>query len=419
MKPIITIKLDKRSKKLNGKYPIKLSVFASRPKKSRKLYATGFDMIETEFKETWECKKPKRDFQNTRIQLDKILNTANEIASQLDPFTLETFEKKFFRQSGDGVLINYQYDQTIKELNSRNQIGHAMNYDSSRKSLINYLAEKYPKKTFNKLTFHDITENWLNDYEFYMVNDKKRSYTTVSIYLRVLKTAFNRAIDEGEIEKELYPFGTRKYQVPATKKVKKALTNKELKNLYNAIPQNKEQEKAKDFWFLSFSCSGMNIKDIAQLQFKNIKNDKIEYLRAKTTTTSKGNLKQIEVYLIEYSESIIEKYCNKDRNPENYVFEILNNYLTPKEQRTKIQNFTRFVNQHLKKLCKANDISTDISTYWARHSYATDAVRKGATLEFIQESLGHQNLKTTQGYFAGFDQDNKKEFAKSIMDFNN
>jgi integrase/recombinase XerD len=419
MKPSITFFLDSRREKLNGKYPIKLNVFASKPQRLRKLYPIGFDMSEIEFNETWKSKKPKREFQHLRIQLDAILSKANEVASNLDPFTLESFEKKFLRQSGEGILLNYQYDQIIKELNSRNQIGNASNYDLSRKSLISFLAEKYPKKNFKRLTFHEINANWLKDYEFFMVNEKKRSHTTVSFYLRALRTIFNRAIEEGEIEKELYPFGKRKYQVPATKKVKKALSQTELQILFNAAPQNKEQEKAKDFWFFSYGCNGMNIKDIAQLQFKDIKEGKIEFFRAKTITTSKGSLKPIEVYLNDFSKSIIEKYGNESKNPDNYVFEIINNNQSPQEQRTKIQNFTRFVNQHIKKLCGLNDISTDISTYWARHSFATVSIRKGASLEFIQESLGHENLKTTQGYFAGFDQDNKKEFAKSIMDFNN
>jgi site-specific recombinase XerD len=45
-------------------------------------------------------------------------------------------------------------------------------------------------------------------------------------------------------------------------------------------------------------------------------------------------------------------------------------------------------------------------------------VRKGASMEFIQESLGHKDLSTTQSYFAGFDDESKKEFSKSLMDFN-
>jgi len=121
--------------------------------------------------------------------------------------------------------------------------------------------------------------------------------------------------------------------------------------------------------------------------------------------------------LNDFTSSIIEKYGNENKEPENLVFDILDKGLTPQQQQAKIKNFTRYINQHLKKLCKAIDLPEQISTYWARHSYATNAVRNGATMEFIQESLGHGNLKTTQNYFAGFDSETKKEFAQTLMDF--
>jgi site-specific recombinase XerD len=68
------------------------------------------------------------------------------------------------------------------------------------------------------------------------------------------------------------------------------------------------------------------------------------------------------------------------------------------------------------RLCKDLELPK-VSTYWARHSFATNAIRSGATMEFIQESLGHKDLATTQNYFAGFDSDTKKQFAKTIMNF--
>jgi site-specific recombinase XerD len=71
----------------------------------------------------------------------------------------------------------------------------------------------------------------------------------------------------------------------------------------------------------------------------------------------------------------------------------------------------------MKKLCKSLNIDSAISTYWARHSFSTQAVRSGASLEFVQESLGHGNLKTTMAYFAGFEDKAKKEFADKIMSF--
>ncbi len=48
---------------------------------------------------------------------------------------------------------------------------------------------------------------------------------------------------------------------------------------------------------------------------------------------------------------------------------------------------------------------------------ATKSIRKGATMEFIQESLGYSSIDTNQLYFAGFEDDCKRKFAYNLMDF--
>jgi len=60
---------------------------------------------------------------------------------------------------------------------------------------------------------------------------------------------------------------------------------------------------------------------------------------------------------------------------------------------------------------------TRVSTYWARHSFATNAIRNGASMEFVQESLGHGSLSTTQQYFAGFENEAKRDFFQKLMNF--
>jgi site-specific recombinase XerD len=98
------------------------------------------------------------------------------------------------------------------------------------------------------------------------------------------------------------------------------------------------------------------------------------------------------------------------------VFPIISEGMDADKQHRAINNFTTYVNQHIKKLCKANSLPV-VTTYWARHSFATVAVLKGASMEFMRESLGHSDMKTTLNYFAGFDDEAKKELAVSIMDF--
>ena len=87
------------------------------------------------------------------------------------------------------------------------------------------------------------------------------------------------------------------------------------------------------------------------------------------------------------------------------------------EQHKKIKNFTRYINDHIKRLAVANKLPSDISFYYARHSFATNSLRKGASMEFISEALNHSDLSVTKNYFAGFEDEAKKEFANSIMNF--
>jgi len=411
----ISIYLDQRRAKANGKFPIRLRVFTSTPRK-QKLYPTVFDMSPKEFDSVWKTDKPRNEHKAARRKLSAVEVRAYEVAGKLNPFTFDQFERRLFRNASDGVNVSYHYQQMIDSFVKHKQLGTASTYDLSRKSLKEY-SESSKNKKFDNLTFFDITTEWLKDYEFYMTEAKGRSLTTVSMYLRALRAIFNKAIDEKEIEQDFYPFGKRKYQVPSTRNVKKAMSGSQLKTLMESKTLNAQQQKAKDFWFFSYFCNGMNMKDIALLKYKDIQEGKIEFIRAKTRTTSKGNQKPVVAYLNSFTEGIIKRYGNQEKQPDSFVFDIVRPGLTAKEEQAKIKNFTRFVNQHIKQLCKANQLPENISTYWARHSFTTSAVRKGATMEFVQESLGHENITTTQNYFAGFDSETKKEFADSLLNF--
>lgn len=411
----ISLYLDTRRAKENGKFPVKLRVFTTQPRR-QKLYPTKFEFEQKEFVTITESTKPRSEQKEIRRQLQAAEIKAHEVAEKLNPFTFEQFERQLFRKIGDALNISYLYAEVIKELNKRNQIGTASSYELAEKSIKDFVETELKRK-YKKLTLFDITVDWLKDFEQYMTETKGRSFTTVGIYLRTLRAIYNSAIDRQDFEKKLYPFGKRKYQIPATRNVKKALTQEQLNKLFHSDPKTPEQLKAKEFWFFSYACNGMNMKDIANLKYKDIKRDKLTFVRAKTKLTTRSNSKAITVHLGEFAKDVIDKYGNENKSPENFVFDILTNDLTPLQEKSKVQNFTRLVNQHMKKLCEANELPEKISTYWARHSFATSAVRNGAPLEYIQESLGHSDLKTTQIYFAGFGDDVRKEFTEQLMKF--
>ena len=411
----ISIFLDTRREKEKEGYPLKLRVYSNRLKKA-KLYPVDMDLTIEEFQRIWKSERPRTEYKEKRIKLKSIESKANEVAESIIPFSFADFEKKLFRRAGDGDNVFYHYEVTIQRFQSLERYGTASNYNLSLKSLKDFIIYKKHKEP-KKLSFLEITSDWLTNYETYMINHKKRSRTTVSMYLRALRTIFNIAINEKEIEQEIYPFGKRKYQVPTVKNVKKALAKEELKILFEAEPQTPEQKKAKDFWFFSYACNGVNIKDIALLKWANLKNDKIVFYRAKTINTSKADLRPVTVYLNDFTKSIIETYGNSNLEQEQLIFPFIAGGLNEIESFKKIKNFTRSINQNLKKLAVDNGLSSEISTYWARHSFATNAIRSGASMEFVSEALNHSNLRTTQGYFAGFEEKDKKELMKNIMNF--
>ncbi len=404
--------LDTRRMKKNGKYPLKLRVFTSLSKQ-QKLFQTKYEFTKNEFGSIWETMKPRNEHKDIRRDLQGILTKAEEEASKLHPFDLEKFEKKMGAKAGASNDLIWYLADTIDTLRANNQYGTASSYKSTIKALLLFVNHQRSKQQ-EDISFHEVTPKWLERFERYMAEERNVSSATIGIYLRNVRTVFNAAIDRKDILPEIYPFGKKMYVIPNSRKVLKALSKEDLRILYTAHPATKEQAKAKDFWFFSYSCNGMNIRDIAELKIGTISDDQIQYVRNKTKRTKKDNLKPITAHLTEYSKTIIEKYGDKQGK---YLFPIFDQFDSEESKLSKCKIFTRFVNQHIKKLATQNGITKEISSYWARHSFATNAIQRGAPMEFVSEALNHKDMNTTKGYFAGFTSESKKEFADKLMDF--
>ena len=414
-KPSIYLFLDTRRAKANGLFPVKLMVYLPEIKK-QKTYRTIFDMSEQDFDRVWNSKKSKKEYQEQWRKMSEVQNHAIDVAVQLKVFSFEQFEKRMFQKSGSREDIICHYQEMIASLRENNQFSNASNYQLSLKSLLDFAQHRTGKKP-GKLLFGEISKDWLQKYESDMLNRLNRSRTTVSMYLRALRAIFNEAIRQGDISPEIYPFGKNQYQMPAVRGVKKALRKEDLRILMDAKAGTPEQEKARDFWFFSYACNGINIKDIALLRWENLQGSALTFYRAKTTNTARKDLKPITATLIGFSAEIIEKYGSKHRNPKSLIFDIISDEMSKEQQFKTVKNFTRFMNQNLKKLAESAGLPAEISSYWARHSFATNAIRMGVSMEMVSEAVGHSNIRTTQGYFAGFEEDSKQELAKLIMDF--
>ena len=405
--------LDKGRKDKNDKHKVRLQVY-SKALTKRKYYSTKFSFTEKEFTSTWETVKPRKEFQMHRKELRALLTASEQVAEGLTPFNFEDFERLMFNRSSAKKDVNFYYSKKIEACKKREAISTAKNYESALICFQRVMEVKEVNEV-KSINFVDITVSWLNDFEKSFKKQGK-SLTTVGIYLRTLRTIFNDAIEDKTVSSDIYPFGKRKYQLPSPKKVKKALTPQQLKTLFTGNPRTQEQERAKAFWFFSYLCNGMNFKDILHLKCKDFNGEKIEFIRAKTAKSA-NDQSPITVYPDQYAITILNHYGNPNGGANDYIFNVLSRSETAEEKYRKVKNFIRLINQHFLKYAKDNGINEKISSYWARHSFATMAIRRGASIEQVGEAVGHTDTKTTQGYFAGFEDETKKAIGKNLLDF--
>ena len=399
---------DKQTKEGKRKNAFSVSLRIWDPMtRSAKIRKTGISLTETQFERAWMGQRLNTSEIAIRGLLQDALSKVTDAIAEMEFFSYEKLDEKLSTPKGEVQNMMWHFEKKVAALREQGRIGTADGYKYTAK-----IIEKYSRT--RRIPFSMVTVKWLEAFERWGLAEGK-SITTVGIYARNIRVLFNDAIEEGIITREQYPFGKRKYVVPTGKGKKRALSGEQLRVLLDAEPQNKEQRMAKDFFFFSYAANGMNIRDIVYLKHSDVEEERFSFVREKTKNSRRQNPSPIFVYWMPMTKKIVGLYGTSPAESK-YVFPFITDDMTEDEKYYTVRNFTRYVNQHIKILANDNGLP-DISTYWARHSYATFAVQKGASMEFMQESLGHADMKTTQNYFAGFTDETKKEFAKTIMDF--
>ncbi|WP_128547768.1 site-specific integrase [Larkinella soli] len=404
--------LDTRREKADGSYPLKLRITYQR---LRKYYSIGMDLTEATWKDVEDKAKTRRDLREIRERITDFEKRAEKVIKGMEVFSFDGFESLYFRSETEDARqaalrndLAHAFTTHIKSLDAEGRRATAESYGNALSSLTSYRK---------RLKLPDITVDFLKGYEKYMILEG-RSATTIGIYLRALRAIINQAIDQGVLTPKQYPFGKNRYQIPGGRNIKKALTLTEVERLfhYPALPGSPE-DKARDFWVFSYLCNGINLKDICRLKWKDIDGDRIVFIRAKTARSTKGKQKAVVAILTDPAKEIIEKWGNTEKRPESYVFPILSPGITPKRERELIQYMNKYLNKYMKRIASSLGIEKPVTTYYARHSFATVMKRSGAPIEFISESLGHNDLKTTDNYLDSFEDDVKREYTKALLNF--
>lgn len=311
------------------------------------------------------------------------------------------------RLRGSSVMtINEAFRAKIDELLRLGNIGNMDVY-----SVVLHSIEQFAG---GHISFRDITISWLERYVEYLQKEGK-SQSTISIRLRTLRAILNKALALGIIRNVDYPFGRGKFEIRSGAGRKMALSIEQIGQIARYTDSVRMANiRYRDYWLFLYMCNGINVADFIQLRYSDIINGEIYFKRQKTLNTAR-TLKDIRVIITKPMRDIIERWGNPP-HPDNYIFPHLLGDETPLRRKRKTQALTRLINRAMAHIAEQLGIE-HISTYTARHSFATVLKRSGTNIAYISESLGHSNLKTTENYLASFERDERERNAMLLTKF--
>ncbi len=367
---------------------------------------------------------PRGENKDKKLCYEEIISKATKITNDLTPFTFDKFEEQFLNKVSNWHYVTNALTEHIETLKKSDRVGYAVSFTSTL-TAIKYFCEKkpFPKgvqakdhahfKKYKKLMFADITPAWLSKFEQFLVYNEK-STSTIGIYTRNLRVLFNLAIDNHNVKVE-YPF--KKYTPKTSSSKKRALTIEQVKAMAKYQPiEGTQEDFAKDMFIFSFLANGMNMNDIFRLKLSNIQNNEIVFVRQKTKR--KTDEVKIQVSITEPLKRIINKYRELSLSDELHLFPVLRGVKDEATVHRLITQKTKVINKHLKVIAQKIDfdaeLSNQISTYHARHSFATISKNNGQSIAFIKESLGHKSLSTTEKYLSSFDEETRSKAANEL-----
>lgn len=396
--------------KKDNTYPIMLRLTKSG---KRKYVSLGVSVKE----ENWDFNKnvPKRNCPDKDAILSIIEKRTAEYRAQINEFkvenkdyTLDSLVRRVDNPVSKHQTVGAFLDQHIEYLKSMNRSGYARTFKEMKASMLGYCKSL-------DIYFSDISIEWLKGYEAYL---KSRNYAmnSIGIRFRTLRVLYNYAITCKVVKKDYYPFDDFKVSKMWEQTQKRAITKEDIKkiaalDLKTVTPYYSPYlELGRDLFMFSYLSAGINFTDMARLTCGNIFNGRVSYHRQKTK-------KLITFQLQPMAMEIVEKYRKKDARPNDYIFPILDRkvHKTETQIRDRIHKALGATNKALHKIGEKLELPIDLTTYVARHSFATVLKRSGVSTAIISESLGHSSEKVTQIYLDSFENEQIDNAMQNLL----
>lgn len=389
------LRLDTRRALADGTYPIQIAVGYG----TNMYIGTGLSAKV----EDWD----ERAKQYTGAGAKRINNVLTTLLVQISNRVLDLRERGMLGQLSKSQLKAMLADLDIDAppMEQKSSVGDVFAQAIATKNKGNaviYAATLQKLKGYcnvDALRFEDVSRAWLDGFNAYMGG---LSVNTRAIHMRNLRAVFNYAIDEGITS--AYPF--RKYKIKKEETRKRSLTVEQLRQLRD-YPCEPYQEKYRDIFILMFYLIGVNAVDL--FNATKLVNGRLEYKRAKT-----GKLYSIKVE--PEAMEIIERYKG-----DKYLLNVLDGYAN-------YRDFMRRMGDGLKQIgeCKRSGLGgkkhitplfPDLSSYWARHTWATLAAQLDVPKETIAAALGHEIGMAVTSIYIDFNQRKIDEANRKVLDY--
>ncbi len=405
------IMLFKNRKLKNGAFPVVLQMmFLRKPKRfslGKNLWCYEADWNEA----AGTFKKSTENYREKNAILDKVKHRVNEILFEFErdkqPFSFESFEDKLTGNEKKQVYSSFDkfLAALVDEMRAQSKLGNAKIYNDFGVALNNY-------RSTSKIVLSDINYNFLKGFETHLY---KRGCTGGGIhhYMRTLRAIFNEAIRRGLVSKDFYPFKSQLnpngYSLMNLKSeaAPRAVSLEDIERIKRIdVASHPNLNLPWKVFLFSYYAFGLNFADLVVLKRANIQNGRIVYRRAKTG-------KEYSVAITEPMQAILSEFARK---VSVFLFPFLTEsiHLTPMQIMNRKHKVLKQINDGLKVISGLLDLPASLTTYVARHTFATTLKDKGVNVAIISECLGHADLSTTQAYLKKFEQSKLDEVASLL-----
>lgn len=304
-------------------------------------------------------------------------------------FSLEQLTKKVSRAKATRSFFDFAQEY-VEEIYQRKKINVAKSEESRLTGLRKFFQGQ-------DIEFYDIDVAALSRLKTYLTAEGK-SDKTINNYLIMIRTIFNKAIREGVVEREYYPFGGRdKIQLKHIQGKKIGLEEFELDKIRSLKLEEKSAVwHARNVFLLSYNFAGVRIGDLLRLRWDEIQNNRLVYEMGKTKA-------QVSIPVSGEAQEILSFYKKDKRSFDDVILPYLKevDWKSAVDIQTKQNSAISNINKRLKRLAKLARINKTMSNHIARHTFGNISGDK-IPIPILQKLYRHQSLNTTAVYQGNF-----------------